>query len=298
MTFSSADKDDSLMFRTAFRLAISLFFYVLCKINVSCVCINNNPIGLTEMKKLLLSIIVLLGCGMGAYAQDVITKKDGTDILARILEINLNEVKYKKFSNLNGPTYTLRKSDILIVHYENGEHEVFDTTQNTLALNTNFDIYPGMRYREYKHLYNTRNYVREPGDPYSPFWIGFGDFFIPGLGNAITGEWGRAAGFFFSNLGLGLLSLTQVSVVTTSRGSTIEYTGWYWAITAVRIGLNIWSICDAVHVSKAKNMYNQDLRAQRASLDFKVEPFLTCMPTGMSPNHLTPAAGFSMKLSF
>ena len=250
------------------------------------------------MRKLLLVFAFILCCGITVSAQDLITKKDGTDIQAKILEVTSTEVKYKKYSNLEGPTFTLLKSDILIVRYENGENEVFNDSQKASALNTSNDVFPGMRYRDYKDFYNTRNYVKQPGDPYTPFWIGFGDFFIPGLGNAITGEWGRAAGFFFSNLGLGILGLTQVNVVTTSYGSYYEYTGLYWAIMAARIGLNVWSICDAVHVAKAKNMYNQDLRAQRASLDFKIEPFFAYTPTGITTNNFTPTAGLTMKLSF
>lgn len=250
------------------------------------------------MKRLFLIIAVLLSVALTVSAQDLITKKDGSDIQAKILEVTSTEVKYKKYSNLEGPTFTLPKSDILIVRYENGENEVFNSSQKSSALNTDNDVFPGMLYRDYKDFYNTRNYVRQPGDPYNPFWIGFGDFFIPGLGNAITGEWGRAAGFFLSNLGLGLLGLSQIEVVSTSSGSYNEYSGLYWVIMAARIGLNVWSICDAVHVAKAKNMYNQDLRAQRASLDFKIEPFFAYSQTDISTNGFTPAAGLTMKLSF
>jgi len=250
------------------------------------------------MKKLLLVFAFMIGCGITVFAQDLITKKDGTDIQAKILEVTSTEVKYKKYNNLEGPTFSLLKSDILIVRYENGENEVFNTSQKASALNTSNDVFPGMRYRDYKDFYNTRNYVKQPGDPYTPFWIGFGDFLIPGLGNAITGEWGRAAGFFFSNLGLGVLGLTQINIVTTSYESYYEYTELYWVIMAARIGLHVWSICDAVHVAKAKNMYNQDLRAKRAALDFKIEPYFAYAPTGISTNNFAPTAGLTMKLSF
>ncbi len=67
---------------------------------------------------------------------------------------------------------------------------------------------------------------------------------------------------------------------------------------AARLGLDIYSICDAVHVSKAKNMYNQDLRAQRASLDFRIEPYFAYTPTGGPIGSLAPAAGLSLKLNF
>ncbi len=250
-----------------------------------------------DMKRFSVILTLFAGFAISVSAQDIITTKDGTDIKAKILEVTINEVKYKKFNNLEGPTFTMLKSEILIVRYQNGENEVFKESRGSAAaFNTDKEVYPGMRYRDYKDFYNTSEYVSRPGDPYTPFWIGFGDFFIPGLGNAITGEWGRAAGFFFGNLALGMLALSQVDY--DYYYGDYEYGSLYWVIMAARLGLNIASICDAVHVAKAKNMYNQDLRAQHASLDFRIEPYLAYTPTGLPGNSLTPAAGLSLKLSF
>ncbi len=241
------------------------------------------------MKRIILFIILLLSV-CSAYAQDIITKKDGTDIKAKIYEVGLKEVKYKNYSNLDGPMHVIAKSDILIVRYENGENEIFKNTES--------NVVAGMRYRDYKDFYNTREYVRQPGDPYNPFWIGFADFFIPGLGNAITGEWGRAAGFFCSNLGLSVLGLTQIKRIENSTGTSYRFqpNTWYWVIMAARIGLNVWGICDAVHVSKVKNMYNQDLRSQMSSLDLHLEPYFSYTP--VSTSGVQPVTGLSLKLNF
>ncbi len=252
------------------------------------------------MKKFSIILALFAGFAISASAQDIITKKDGTDIQAKILEVTTSEVKYKRFSNLEGPTFSMSKSDILIVRYENGENEVFNNrSREAEALNTENEVYPGMHYRDYKDFYNTAEYVRQPGDPYTPFWIGFADFFIPGLGNAITGEWGRAACFFFGNIALGALALSQVAEVYAPYDSCYyEYNGLFLVFMAARLGLDIYSICDAVHVSKAKNMYNQDLRAQRASLDFRIEPYFAYTPTEGLIGSLAPAAGLSLKLNF
>jgi TM2 domain-containing membrane protein YozV len=64
---------------------------------------------------------------MGINAQDVITKMDGSDIFARIFEISANDVYYKKFSNESGPTYTLPKSDVYQIKYENGDVDSWRT---------------------------------------------------------------------------------------------------------------------------------------------------------------------------
>ena len=75
------------------------------------------------MKQLLvLSFIV---CPALVFAQDVIVKHDGSTILSKVTKIGTTEVEYKKFSNQNGPTYTILTSDILSINYENGEKESF-----------------------------------------------------------------------------------------------------------------------------------------------------------------------------
>lgn len=38
-------------------------------------------------------------------AQDVITKRNGDEILAKILEVNPTEIKYKRYDNPDGPLY-------------------------------------------------------------------------------------------------------------------------------------------------------------------------------------------------
>jgi len=60
-----------------------------------------------------------------AFAQDVITKKNGDEIQALVQEIGDLEVKYKKFDNPNGPNYTLKKEEIFMIKYANGSRDVF-----------------------------------------------------------------------------------------------------------------------------------------------------------------------------
>lgn len=76
------------------------------------------------MKKVLL-LMVLLASFLSASAQDVIVKKDGSTILSKVIEIGTTEVKYKKWNNLNGPNYTISKSDLQAINFENGENETF-----------------------------------------------------------------------------------------------------------------------------------------------------------------------------
>lgn len=84
-----------------------------------------------KTKRLLLALITLNILTMGA--QDVIVKKDGTPILTKVLEVNTDNVKYKKHSNPKGPTYTIDISDILTLTYANGDKEDFGNTSTASA---------------------------------------------------------------------------------------------------------------------------------------------------------------------
>ncbi len=71
-------------------------------------------------------VILLLLMSFYSKAQDKIFKNDGMEILAKVLEINLIEIKYKKFEYLDGPTIILAKREINKILYENGTSESFE----------------------------------------------------------------------------------------------------------------------------------------------------------------------------
>ncbi len=75
------------------------------------------------MKQLLVFLFLL--CAMSVSAQDVIVKKDGSTILSKVLEVGQEEIKYKKFDNLDGPTYTIQKSELQTINYQNGAKDTF-----------------------------------------------------------------------------------------------------------------------------------------------------------------------------
>lgn len=80
------------------------------------------------MKNLLNSLLIIALCiiSISTNAQDLITKKDGTDISAKVLELTITEIKYKKYDNLSGPIYTLPISDVLMIRYEDGTKDIFN----------------------------------------------------------------------------------------------------------------------------------------------------------------------------
>ena len=73
-------------------------------------------------------------------AQDIITKKTGEDILAKILEVTSTEVKYKKHDNPDGPTFSSLISDILMIRYDNGTKDIFDQEKTKVSQSSSLDL--------------------------------------------------------------------------------------------------------------------------------------------------------------
>lgn len=76
------------------------------------------------MKRLLL-LVVLFCASWSVLAQDVIVKKDGSTILSKVMEINDAEIKYKKWSNQDGPVYSIKRVEVSSINYQNGEVEKY-----------------------------------------------------------------------------------------------------------------------------------------------------------------------------
>ena len=81
------------------------------------------------MKKLFTCFIATFFVANSLFSQDVLTKKTGDDIKAKVLEVTTTEVKYKKFDNLNGPVFSILKSELLLIRYENGSKDVFNDSK-------------------------------------------------------------------------------------------------------------------------------------------------------------------------
>ncbi|MFT7385510.1 MAG: hypothetical protein ACI82E_000261 [Nonlabens sp.] len=83
------------------------------------------------MKKIVFTVLTSIFTISICFSQDIMTKKSGEDIQAKVLEVTTSEIKYKKFDNQNGPTYTILKSDVVMVRYKNGTKDIFtDVNKN------------------------------------------------------------------------------------------------------------------------------------------------------------------------
>lgn len=74
------------------------------------------------MKHIILLFSVLLVTQV--FSQDLLFKTDSTKLEVKILEINPTEIKYKLFSDKDGSIITLFKSEVALIIYKNGMHEV------------------------------------------------------------------------------------------------------------------------------------------------------------------------------
>ena len=256
------------------------------------------------MKKFTFSIMLIMLSALLAQGQDLITKVNGEDIYAKIIEVGQSEIKYKRFDNLEGPIFTVAKREVLMVRYENGTKDIFSTERSASSANSTYSARPavtarevnsqivsGMNYKEYENLYDSHYYNPQPGDPYNPSLCGVCSFLIPGLGQIVAGEAGRGISYFcYSVIPNILVSYIGLSIPDPTAVTICFLFGTVWSLT-----WDIMSICDAVKVAKIKNMYNQDLRALASKVDFDMTPYFASVNMGVSSQ---PVAGLTLRVSF
>lgn len=87
----------------------------------------------SSMKTKLFSAFFCLLSLQIAQAQDIVTKRTGEKVEAKVLEISSTEIKYKLFKNPEGPTYVVPKVDVALIEYEDKTSEAFELSDVALA---------------------------------------------------------------------------------------------------------------------------------------------------------------------
>jgi hypothetical protein len=89
---------------------------------------KNTPLAI----KTVFTFFLITGC-FKIIAQDTLYLNNSTKEIIVLLEINPDNIKYKRFDNQSGPTYTKLKSELKHVVYKNGVKEQFaaDTKSET-----------------------------------------------------------------------------------------------------------------------------------------------------------------------
>jgi hypothetical protein len=80
-------------------------------------------------KRALLSAVYFIFLSCACFAQDILLTKDFRKIKGEVTEVNEGSIKYK---NKDGRVYTLQKSDITSIFYQNGEIKTLSLTDYNL----------------------------------------------------------------------------------------------------------------------------------------------------------------------
>jgi hypothetical protein len=77
------------------------------------------------MLKYIFAPLIIMFFFLNAISQDTITRKSGEDIQVKILEVNQTDIRYKKYENIEGPTYSMLRNEIVMIRYANGTRDIF-----------------------------------------------------------------------------------------------------------------------------------------------------------------------------
>ena len=156
----------------------------------------------------------------GLKAQDVITRKDGSTVKTKIIEIRANDVTYKLFEAPSGQTHVLSKSLIRNIVYENGKNETFENNvqPNTSVRSDASRTQPAQRREFASHSQLDSRQQSAPGNTpvYRRNYIGMG------VGGAFSLESDGEAGGQFS-LHFGYLFTRKVGIAVSYIYTVFEY---------------------------------------------------------------------------
>ena len=107
------------------------------------------------MKNGLTIAVLFIACSVQAIAQDIIWKKTGEKIEAKVIKITDEEIEYKKYDNLSGPVYSIESYSIIQITFENGEIEKINASNKQVNS-------PAPSYSQNRHDDNLNSPNSEP----------------------------------------------------------------------------------------------------------------------------------------
>jgi len=117
------------------------------------------------MKKIVLLSLIFLK-SYSFFAQDTIIKRDSSKILAKVIEIDIDKIRYKKAENINGPDYLILIALVKEIHFSNGYIEKMkeDTgyfTEYNTATKKARDVSDKKIYSQYPHFSYNGYYLNQ-----------------------------------------------------------------------------------------------------------------------------------------
>ncbi len=133
------------------------------------------------MKKAFMLLAILFSFSTLSYSQDVIYMINGDSLISKITEINIENIKYKNYNNLEGPQYIISKEGVSKIVFKNGVEQIINNTKVVSLEETKVIIIEYINKYAYKYG-NDNNYIanfvedyleltptNSEGKPYSRF---------------------------------------------------------------------------------------------------------------------------------
>lgn len=76
-------------------------------------------------KKSLFIVILICVIQFSGFSQDIIMLRTGDEIQSKVEEVGIDIIRYHKFDNISGPIYTIEKSKVFMIKYQNGSKDIF-----------------------------------------------------------------------------------------------------------------------------------------------------------------------------
>lgn len=75
--------------------------------------------------KTIFILILFLWIKFSVFSQDLLILRNGDEIKVKVTLVGVEDISYKRYDNLQGPTYSIKIWEIYKIKYENGTEEVF-----------------------------------------------------------------------------------------------------------------------------------------------------------------------------
>ena len=72
-------------------------------------------------------------------AQDIVILNSGEEFKSKVDEVLDNEIKYYKWENLNGPKYSIKKTEVFMIRYQSGFVENYSKNKTLENKNVKID---------------------------------------------------------------------------------------------------------------------------------------------------------------
>ena len=83
------------------------------------------------MEKILITLSIIISTILIGRGQDYVITQAGKELQVKVEEVLPTEIKYRMYNNLEGPLYTVEKSSLLMIRYQNGEIEIIKNAATT-----------------------------------------------------------------------------------------------------------------------------------------------------------------------